>query len=716
MQQLTQQLKSGFMEIAEVPFPSLGDNEVMVRNHYSVISAGTEGKNVSDARKGYIAKAMSRQKEVKMVIDLIKTQGIKETYDFVMNKLEAPSPLGYSCAGEVIAAGKNVKSFSVGDRVACGGDGAMHADVVSVSENLCVKIKDNVLLKHAAFTTIAAVAIQGIRQAELSLGSNCTVIGLGLIGQLTIQVLKASGIKAIGIDINENQVNAAIKCGADLALKRSVPGIEKQIYDFSGGFGTDAVIITAGSSSTDPVELAGSFCRRKGKVVIVGAVPTGFTRANYYKKELDLRMAMSYGPGRYDVNYEEKGIDYPIGYVRFTENRNMKTFADLLADGKINMEAIITHEFKLDNAKEAYEMIVGKKENFSGIVLKYNAEKELNKDIKKDIKKEIGGGIPNDINVGLIGAGNFTQGTLLPRMKGLCNFIGVATAKGNNSKYVSDKYKIKYCFDNATKIIESDEINTVFITTRHNLHAKYIIESVMAGKHVFVEKPLAMSEEELESIENSYNEATEKYNNLLMVGFNRRFAPAVIKLKSLFNENQVKAINIRINAGAVPPEHWVNDPVSGGGRIIGEGCHFIDLAIFLAGSEVTSVFAENIEDPNHLNDTLIISLKFRNGSIANISYFSNGSKSLPKELVEVFSVGTTAVIDDFKRLIIYSKGVKKIKYHSQDKGHANELRTFFDAIRKGGVNPVPFNSSYHSTFVTFKVLQSIRENRKIIIG
>jgi polar amino acid transport system substrate-binding protein len=629
-----------------------------------------------------------------------------------MNKLEAPSPLGYSSAGEVIATGKNVKSFSVGDRVACGGDGAVHADVISVSENLCVKIKDNVLFKHAAFTTIAAIAIQGIRQAKLSLGSNCTVIGLGLIGQLTIQILKSSGIKTIGIDINEHQVKASIKCGADLALQRNISGIEKQIGDFTGGFGTDAVIITASTSSTDPVELAGSLCRRKGKVVIVGAVPTGFTRANYYKKELDLRMAMSYGPGRYDSNYEEKGIDYPIGYVRFTENRNMKTFADLLADGKINMKAIITHEFNLENAKKAYDMIVEKKEIFSGIVLKYDVGKELKQDINTEIIKK-----SNDrIKVGLIGAGNFTQGTLLPRMKNLCNLVAIATAKGINAKYVSNKYKIKYCFDNSTKIIESNEINTVFITTKHNLHAKYVTESILAGKHVFVEKPLAMTIEELDTIKNSYKEANEKHNNLLMVGFNRRFAPAVIKLKSLFTESQVKSINIRINAGAIPLEHWVNDPVSGGGRIIGEGCHFIDLAIFIAGSNVASVFAENLEDPNHLNDTVIISLKFKNGSIANISYFSNGSKSLPKELIEVFTVGMIAVIDDFKKLTIYTNGVKKIKFRNQDKGHTNELIAFFNAIKNGEANPIPFQSSYHSTLITFKVLQSIRENRKIIIG
>ncbi|MEI8201413.1 MAG: Gfo/Idh/MocA family oxidoreductase [Bacteroidota bacterium] len=711
MQQLTQQLKSGQMEIMEVPFPSLGDNEIMVRNHYSVISAGTEGKNVSDARKGYIAKAKSRQKEVKMVIEMIKSQGFKETYDFVMNKLEAASPLGYSCAGEVIAVGNNIKSIAVGDRVACGGDGAFHADVVVVTENLCVKIKDNVSFKHAAFATIAAIAIQGIRQAELNFGSNCTIIGLGLIGQLTIQILKASGIHSIGIDINQEQVNAAKLCGADLALNRNDLGLEQLINTYTDGFGTDAVIITAGSSSLDPVELAGILCRKKGKVVIVGAVPTGFSRANYYKKELDLKMAMSYGPGRYDINYEEKGIDYPIGYVRFTEQRNMKTFVDFIAEDKLNLDLIVTHEFELQDAEKAYDMILAKNEPFSGIVIKYDQESIL----QKVVIKERTAKNTSKPRVGLIGAGNFAQGTLLPRMKDLCEIVGVATATGNQSKYVSNKYNIPYCFDGGERLIECEDINTVFITTRHNLHAKYIIESLKAGKHVFVEKPLAMTINELEEIHSVYEELNAKSKNLLMVGFNRRFAPAIQKIKTMFNDNQQKSINIRINAGAVPAEHWVNDPVLGGGRMIGEGCHFIDLAMFLAGGLITSVSAESFTGASNLQDTMVVSLRFENGSIANLSYFSNGNKALPKEYIEVFCGGAVAIIDDFKSLTLYGKNKSKIKLKGQDKGHSNELKTFLNAIEKGDSNPIPFNESYHSTLVTFKVLESLRENRKILI-
>jgi polar amino acid transport system substrate-binding protein len=711
MRQLTQQLKSGQMEIMEVPFPALGDNEVMIRNHYSVISAGTEGKNVSDARKGYIAKARSRHKEVKMVIDMIKTQGFKETYDLVMNKLEAASPLGYSCAGEVIAVGKNSKSFRAGDRVACGGDGAFHADVVCVPENLCVKLKDNVSFRQAAFATIGAVAIQGIRQADLSFGSNCTVIGLGLIGQLTIQILRASGIHTIGIDINQEKVLAAQRCGADLAMNRNDSGLEQMITSFTDGYGTDAVIITAGSSSIDPVELAGVLCRKKGKVVIVGAVPTGFSRANYYRKELDLKMAMSYGPGRYDINYEEKGIDYPIGYVRFTEQRNMKTFVDFIADGKLELDRIITHEFELQDAEKAYNMILAKNESFSGILIKYDQEHKLQNIVihERTIKTT------NKPRVGLIGAGNFAQGTLLPKMKGLCEIVGIATATGNQSKYVSNKYNIPFCYDDGMKIIDSDDINTVFITTRHNLHAKYVNEAIKAGKHVFVEKPLAMTVDELEEIRSVYEKLNPKFNNLLMVGFNRRFAPSIQKMKSLFIKDQQKSINIRINAGSVPADHWVNDPILGGGRMIGEGCHFIDLAMFLAGSNVISVSAESLNDSRNLQDTVIVSLQFANGSIANLSYFSNGNKSLSKEDIEVFCGGTVAIINDFKTLRIYSKRKTKIRYGGQDKGHSNELKAFFNAIQDGGNNPIPFTESYHSTLVTFKVLESLRENRKVFI-
>jgi predicted dehydrogenase/threonine dehydrogenase-like Zn-dependent dehydrogenase len=705
MHQLTQQLKSGHMEILEVPFPYLGRGQILVRNHFSVISTGTEGKTVIDARKGYIAKAKSRQKEVSQVIEMIKSNGLKETYKLVMNKLEAPAALGYSCSGEIISVGEDVDGYKVGDFVACGGQGAYHADVVSVYKNLCVKIPENVELHHAAFTTLAAIAIQGVRQADLRFGESCVIIGLGLIGQLTIQILNAAGIKTICIDIDEEQVKVSKKYGATSSLNRNQPGIEKIIQEQTHGIGADAVLITAGTSSLDPINFAGEVCRRKGKVVIVGAVPTGFERVNYYKKELELLMSSSYGPGRYDFNYEEKGIDYPVGYVRWTENRNMQTFVDLLSAGKIDMDKIISHTYSLEEAPEAYNMIIGKTEHYVGILIQYDYQETIQRTVKlRDIQYK-----PEEVNVGFIGAGNFAQNILLPRLKGLCNFTGIVTAHGNSARYVADKYKFKYCSDNANDLIEDKNTNTVFIATRHNLHARQVINTLKAGKNVFVEKPLAMTMEELEEIKSIFDSSQE--GNRLMVGFNRRFSPLIQTIHKLFPSEQPKAMNFRINAGSVPADHWVNDPELGGGRIIGEGCHFIDLAMYIAGSPISSVIANAMNENPQQNDTISISLTFNNGSVANISYFSNGSKSLPKEYIEVFSSGVTAVIDDFKTLTIYDKKITKHKLKSQDKGHTEEVKQFIKSIKDGKSSPIPFSELYLSTKATFKVLDSIKEHR-----
>lgn len=708
MQQLTQQLKSGSMEILEVPFPALNKGQILVRNHFSVISTGTEGKTVSDARKGYVAKARSRQKEVQQVINMIKTNGLIDTYKMVMNKLEAPSALGYSCTGEVIAVGKGITDIKVGDFVACGGQGAYHADIVSVFRNLCVKVPQTINLKHATFATVASIAIQGIRQADVRLGETCAVIGLGLIGQITIQVLKASGIRVVGIDIQQKQVQAALKNGADLALNRNQSGIENVINDFTNGIGVDAVLITAGTSSLDPVNFAGEICRQRGKVVIVGGVPTGFDRKNYYRKELDLRMSCSYGAGRYDANYEEKGIDYPSGLVRWTENRNMQTFIDLLTDNKLNIDQIITHTFELENSVEAYDMILSKSENFQGIVISYNTENQPKKSVILSERKYSS----SEMNVGFVGAGSFAQNILLPRLKGLCNFVGVATAHGNTSRYVADKYKFNYCTDNADSVINDPNINTIFIATRHNLHAEYVLKAIEAGKNVFVEKPLALNETELQEIKSLY---LAKNNARILVGYNRRFSPYTQKLMQIFPINRPKSMNFRINAGFIPKEHWTHDPQTGGGRIIGEGCHFIDLAMFIAGSPITSVSSNSLQSANHLHDTITINLMFENGSIANISYFSNGSKSLSKEYYEIFCDGQVAIIDDFSRMSIHGKSKKKYSFGKQQKGHKEELIAFADAIKTGRQAPISFEELYLSALVSFKVLESIQVKRNIQI-
>jgi polar amino acid transport system substrate-binding protein len=710
MDQLTQDLKKGRMQILDVPFPALGRGQVLVRNHFSVISAGTEGKTVSDARKGYIAKARARRKEVKQVIDMIKTRGPLETYKTVMNKLEAPSALGYSSAGEVIAVGEGVRGFKVGDLAACGGSGAVHADVVAVPENLCVTVPPGIDLKHAAFATIAAIAIQGVRQAGLRLGESCVVTGLGLIGQFTVQLLNASGVSATGIDIDDQVVRLARENGAHLALNRNKQDIVETILHHTRGFGADAVIITASSSSNDPVELAGKLCRQKGKVVIVGGVPTGFSRTDYYRKELDLRMSCSYGPGRYDPQYEEQGQDYPIGYVRWTENRNMQAFIDLLAAGKLNMDALVSHVFDLCDAPGAYRMILERSEPFCGILVRYDLEKELNAVVKLKQKSFS----PAEPNVGLIGTGSFAKNVLLPGMNGLCNVVGAASARGTSSRYAADKYGFSYCTNNADDIIDDDNIDTVVIANRHHLHAQYVIAALKKGKNVFVEKPLALKLAELEEIAGLYRSSADAPR--LMVGFNRRFSPHVLKIKSLFLQEQPKAMNFRINAGALPREHWVHDPEVGGGRIIGEACHFIDLAMHIAGSPITSVYADALGEPAHLTDTAVINLSFENGSIASISYFSNGSKRVDKEYLEIFCRGQSIVVHDFKTMEIHGTSSARMKLKAQDKGHKEELLRFFNAIKTGQPSPIPFEELYNSTLATFKALESMAQRRVLEVS
>lgn len=727
MKQLTQNLKDGKMQLMEVPFPALKDSFILVRNHYSVISAGTEGKTVKDARLSYIGKAKTRQKEVKQVVESVKTMGIKQTYDMVMNKLTTPSPLGYSCAGDVIDIGNKVKGFKVGDFAACGGAGANHSEIVSVPVNLCVKVPKEVDLKYAAFTTVSSIAMQGIRQADLRLGENCVVIGLGLIGQITMQLLNSGGIFPIGIDIDNNQVELANKVNTGKSFLRNIENIEEVVLELTNGYGTDAVIITAGTSSNDPVKLAGSICRKKGKVVIVGAVPTGFERTNYYKKELELKMSSSYGPGRYDPSYEEKGLDYPIGYVRWTENRNMQSFVHLLAQNKLNLDPLITHQFKFEEAPEAYDLILNKTEPYTGIIFKYNITNKLNQQYQFINPKSSIQNLQSTIKIGFIGAGSFAQNFLLPnitrllkqqpRQEGKAALIGVATARSNTARHIADKYGFVYATCNANEIIKDENINTVFIATRHNLHSEYVIKSLESGKNVFVEKPLAMNIEELEKISTIYHASMQSYNHslTLMVGFNRRFSPLIQKIKELMNDELPKAINYRINAGNINADHWVQDPEIGGGRIIGEVCHFIDLATYISGSEVSSVTTQVLDNSLNLHDTLSIILKFKNGSIATLSYFSNGNKLLSKEYLEVFHGSQVFVVDDFKVLNVYSNKKSKIKIKKQDKGHTEEIKSYIHSIIHSLPCPISFKEIYNSTLITFKVIESINSGQTIYI-
>ncbi len=700
MEQLIQSLKDGNMQLMEVPFPALLPGHLLVRNHYSIISPGTEGKTVKDARLSYLGKAQARKEEVKKVITSAKTHGVIKTYNMVMNKLEAYSPLGYSCAGEVIAMADDVSGFQIGDYVACGGNTAGHSEVVSVGSNLCVKVNKSVSLKNAAFTTMGAIALQGVRQSELKLGESCLVIGLGIIGQLTIQLLDAAGVKTIGIDIDENQVKNTKRKETDLVFNRNQSNLKEIISEETNGFGVDSVIITASTSSLDPIEFAGEVCRKKGKVVIVGAVPTGFSRKNYFKKELDLRMSSSYGPGRYESNYEEKGLDYPIGFVRWTENRNMQAFVDLLETKKIDMSPLISHEFEYRNAPEAYQLILDKTEVVSGLVLKYDTKKELKRTVatrKKASSEE-------KVKVGMIGAGSFAQNFLLPALKNKVDLVGISTARPTNSKYIADKYQFEFCADNPIELTESEKINTLVIATRHNTHAQYVIAGLNASKNVFVEKPLCLTEEELLEVKTAHD----KSSGLLMVGYNRRFAPLTNQLIDFIGDEFPVSINYRINAGKLPADHWVHDPKVGGGRIIGEACHFIDLVQYIGRSNLKSVMANALSNSHNQYETVTINLELENGGIANISYFSNGSKSVSKEYLEVFGGGRTAVIDDFTSLTLADKKLKT-SGSTQDKGYSNEILAFSNAIKNGTVSPIGFEQLYLSSLASFKVIESIKK-------
>lgn len=714
MQQLTQKLGSGDMQIQELPIPQIGKGMILVQNHYSLISAGTEGSTVKAARMSLIGKAKERPQQVKQVLDVLKKQGPVQTYRAVMKKLDAYSPLGYSCAGTVIAVGENVSGYATGDKVACAGAGyANHAELVCVPVNLCVKLHEDANLQYAAYNTLGAIALQGIRQADLRLGESCAVIGLGLLGQLSCLMLKASGVKVIGIDIDENAVASARAHAADAAFRRNETGIEDKILSLTSGEGVDAVIIAAATSSLDPINFAGAITRKKGKVVILGAVPTGFERDPFwYRKELELKMACSYGPGRYDPEYEEKGHDYPYAYVRWSENRNMQAFQDLLQSGKINIDYLTTHVYPFEKTPQAYDMVADKTEAFLGIILKYDVQK-----VHAD-KNTIKTGIPSrtgKVTIGFIGAGSYAQGNLLPNIPLKDADIvnkSVLTNNGTTSKRVAEKFKFESCTDNENEIF-GDSVNTVFIATRHDSHASYVKKALVNNKHVFVEKPICITTDELDEIVEIYSQLKEPRN--LLVGFNRRFSPLSQQLKKKIGNGAMSMI-YRINAGSIPADNWIQDMETGGGRIVGEACHFIDYLTWVNGSLPKTVYAIAVPDPKGLNDTVTITLSFENGSTGTICYFANGSKQLPKEYIEVFHSGSSAILNDFKSLQIFGRSsTQKTSLFNQNKGQKEMVTSYLDSIKKGEKAPISFEEIVAVTKAGFAVLESLSQKRVITI-
>jgi predicted dehydrogenase/threonine dehydrogenase-like Zn-dependent dehydrogenase len=718
MKQVIQNYKTGKLTLENVPLPSLSKGSILVKNHFSLVSAGTEKTMIEFGKKSLMAKAKSRPELVKQILDKIKTDGLLTTYKAAMRRLGEPVPLGYSSAGEVIEAGEGAEEFKKGDFVACAGAGyASHAEVVCIPENLAVKVPQDVDLKEASFVTLGAIAMQGIRRCELSPGEKVAVIGLGLLGQITVQLLKAYGMPVLGMDVNPKRVEEAKKYGIDHGVVIGKDNLTETAMNFSDGKGVDAVIITASTESNEPLETAGSICRERGRVSSVGLTGMGIPRNIYYEKELDFRLSRSYGPGRYNRIYEEKGLDYPIGYVRWTENRNMKEFIRLLSEKKLNFNTMITHTFKIDNAMKAYELITKNPNNeyFTGVVIQYDIEKKTeNKIILKETKEF--DKKKNIISVGIIGGGNFARSTLIPVIKDLkrTSLDAVADSEGRIADYIGKKYGCKYATSDYKEILKDKSIDMVVITTPHNLHSKMVIESLENGKHIHVEKPLCLNETELNQILKVYNKVNSEEKNpksgvMLMVGFNRRFSPDAKRIKTKFEKRNTPLMMFyRVNAGRIPEDSWIQDPEIGGGRIIGEVCHFVDLMQFLTDSKPLKIYASGVEGDKNIikEDNINVIIDFEDGSRGNLLYTSLGSKSFPKEYLEVFGNRDVEVINNFKTGMLGS---------SQDKGHKNEFIEFANSIKQGIASPISMESIYYTTLTTFKIKESLRTGKPINI-
>lgn len=706
MKQLIQNFKTGKLYVDEVPMPSISEGMVLVENNFSLISSGTERSTVKVAKASLLGKAKQRPDLVAQVIANFKKEGLAATISKVRTKLDSLKAMGYSTAGTVLTSLDKNGAFQPGDRVACAGQGyASHAEIVCVPQNLVVKIPDNVSFEDAAFTTLGSIALQGVRQAEPRLGEKVCVIGLGLLGQLTGQLLKANGCDVFGIDLSERLIELASKYSVTKAMHRNDPNLVAACDNFTNGYGFDSVIITAAAPTNDPIVLSTEICRKKGRIVVVGAVKMDVPRdPHFYVKELDLRISCSYGPGRYDVDYEERGMDYPHAYVRWTEQRNMEAFLDMVSKGLINTKPLVTHVFDIEQAEEAYDIVVGKKpEPHIGILLKYSEHDQkfvTHHKVKSEPVKQI--------NAGFIGAGSFAQSYLIPNVKACgASLDTVVTSKGITSKNVAEKFGFNYCSAEIKDVLGKKEINTVFIATPHAAHADQVMQSLKAEKNVFVEKPLAVTEEELNEII-----AVKAQHNLpLMVGFNRRFAPVCETIKKEFSSaGEPLVVNIRVNAGYIPKDHWTQIPEIGAGRIIGEMCHFIDLMQYFTDAEPVRVYADCIQSSNEklkLDDNISIVVKFSNGSVGNLLYLANGDKSLPKEYIEVFGAGKSAVINDFQDGNIHS-GNRQRKVKSSGKGHQQEVAAFLTALREGKDAPIPFRSICLTTLTTFKIIDSLK--------
>ena len=685
----------------EVPVPQVKRGCLLIQTTKSLVSLGTERMLVEFGKSNYLQKAKQQPDKVKQVMDKVKTDGLMPTVHSVFNKLNEPIPLGYCNVGKVIAVGEGVSGFEVGDRVASNGP---HAEYVCVPKNLVAHIPDNVSDAEAAFTVVGSIGLQGIRLLNPTLGETVVVIGLGLIGLLTAQLLKANGCQVIGTDLDEEKLALATKWGI-IPYNSGKGDVVKFVEEQTGGIGSDGVIITASAHTNAVISQAARMSRKRGKIVLVGVVGLNISRAEFYEKELTFQVSCSYGPGRYDDNYENKGIDYPLPYVRWTEKRNFETVLQAISSGTLSVQEMITEEVDLADYGKIYGDI-GSHRSIASLIrypVEETAADRKSTVVLKDNRFTGAKGV-----VGIIGAGNFTKMTMLPALKDSgAHFKFIASQGGLSGTTLAKKFGFSYSTTDYKEILSDSEVDLVMITTRHDLHASMVVEALNAGKNVFVEKPLALNEEELSAIVEAY----ERSGKSLTVGFNRRFSPHMEKIRSLAGNSQMNVI-ATMNAGFIPSNVWVHDMKIGGGRIIGEACHYIDLIAYLTGSKVKAVCMNAMGvNPEVNTDNASILLKMENGSTGVINYFSNGSKAYSKERVEVYSQERTFITDNFRKSEAFGvNGFSKLKT-SIDKGHKNQFHRLIKAIQNGGDALIPFDSIINTTRASFAAIQSLKEHR-----
>lgn len=704
---------AGNIIVEDIPAPLCGDNEVLVGNCYSLISAGTEKSSLSGGSSNLISKILKNPELINKGIDFVKKEGIKSTFEVVRGQTESfLISLGYSSSGIVLQVGKNVNDIAVGDRVACAGAGyANHAEIISVPRNLITKIPVNVDFDEAAFTTVGAIAMQGIRRAKVQLGDNVVVLGLGLLGQIACQILKAAGAHVIGIDTLEDRMKLALELGADKCFMAEAH-VVKKVIENTDGIGADSVIIYAATESDMPVKQAMEMARKKGKVIVVGDVGMKIDRSPFYEKELDFLISCSYGPGRYDQLYEEKGIDYPIGYVRWTENRNMQEFLKMLSEKKINVKKLIDHVFSLEDASQAYAAFETENRPI-GVLFKYKCENKVH--LERKVKLQSRKNLENRINVAIIGAGNFAQAIHLPNINKIddYNLKAVVARTGSKAKKIAEQYGAEYFTTDYKEVIQDKSVDLVIIATRHNLHAPLIIEAANYKKDIFVEKPIAMN----------YDDCREVYDSIikndvnLTVGFNRRLSKFAQKAKKIVeNRTNPLMITYRINSAGMSSDHWINDPVEGGGAIIGECCHFFDFCSWIINEDHHRIHAEMISTNNPKiidNNNVVSTIKYVDGSTASIVYSTIGNELFSKERIEIFCDGMVISIDDFKEISVSGSKKENEKLKTVDKGHYELLESYGQfLLGKRGNNDIPsVEDGINATICSFKVLESLKTGK-----